>query len=155
MGLSGCASQKKLETSTPFTIGPAICQEWVAGKEESGSGEVIKITINEMAAEKVELQNIYFRGSMAKVIMEMEDKGMTASARFEKHKPDMIMHADSTKEVGNQPPKLKSKDGKEFPFELQRDEAVLSYLEDDKVKYVKITGIVDKPARIYPGRPQN
>ena len=156
MGLSGCSSQKKLETSTPFVLGPAICQEWYAGKEESGSGQVLKITINEMSSEEVNLQNVYFRGAMSKVNMEMEDKGMMAVARFKKEgKKDMVMHADSTKEVGNQPPKLRSKEEMEFPFELKRDEAVLSYLEDDKVKYVKIIGVVEKPARILPSRPEN
>ncbi|NAS10934.1 hypothetical protein [Poritiphilus flavus] len=154
MGLGGCSSQKKLETSTPFVLGPTICQDWIGGRAESGSGRVLRIAVREMPDEGISLQNVYFRGHMAKIDMVMEDNGMIALAKYElkSEKPDMIMHADSTKEVGNQPPKLKSK---EFPFDLQKDEAVLSYLQDDKIKYVKISGVVDKPARVYKGRPKN
>jgi hypothetical protein len=155
LGLYGCSSQKKLETSPPFTLGTATSQKWAGGREESGSGEVIKITVKEMTGEEVTLQNIYFKGTMSEVVMEMEGDGMMATAKFHDKKPDMIMHADSTMEVGNQPPELKSEEQKEFPFDLKETEAVLSYLENDKVKYVKIIGIVNKPARIYPGRPQN
>ncbi|MEX0289016.1 MAG: hypothetical protein AB3N14_07875 [Flavobacteriaceae bacterium] len=154
--LYSCSSQKKLEVSTPFTLGASSCQEWVGGKEESGKGQLVKIAISEMKGEKVAFQNIYFRGQMAKVTMEMEDEGMIATAKFfDQKKPDIIMHADATKEVGNQPPRQKPLGEKEFPFELKETEAVLSYLEDEKVKYVKIVGIIEKPSRIYPSRPQN
>ena len=85
----------------------------------------------------------------------MEDEGTMATAKFENHKPDIVMHSDPKKEVGNQPPRLRTEEEKTFPFELNADEAVLSYLENGKVKYVKISGVKDKPARIYPGRPKN
>ena len=153
--LYGCSSQKKLEVSTPFTLGTSSCQEWVEGKEESGSGQLVKITVSEMTGEDIAFQNIYFRGQMAEVVMEMEDEGMVATAKFFKQKPDIIMHSDATKEVGNQPPKRKSEDEKSITFDLKETEAVLSYMENEKVKYVKIVGIIDKPSRIYPSRPQN
>ena len=154
--LYSCASQKKLELSTPFTLGSSSCQEWVGGKEESGKGQLLKIAISELTGEEVAFQNIYFRGQMAKVSMEMEDNGMIATAKFfDQKKPDIIMHADATKEVGNQPPRQKTEEENKFPFKLSETEAVLSYLENDKVKYVKIVGIIEKPSRIYPSRPQN
>ncbi len=155
LGLYGCSSQKKLDTSPPFVLGTTTSQKWVGGREESGSGDIVKITIKEMKGEEVTFQNIYFKGGRSAVVMEMEDDGMMATAKFYTQKPDMIMHADATKEVGNQPPKLKSREDQEIPFELKETEAVLSYMENDKMKYVKIVGIVNKPTRIYPGIQKN
>ena len=155
MGLSGCSSQKKLETQTPFVLGGASYQEWMGGREASGTGSEVRIVLSRMNEEEVSFQNIYFRGKVAKVSVETEDTGMVAIAKFSGQKPDIVMHADPKKEVGNQPPDLNTQAATEFPFELRKDEAVLSYLEDDKLKYTKITGVKQKPARIYPSRPQN
>ncbi|HMB62789.1 MAG TPA: hypothetical protein VKN36_06935 [Eudoraea sp.] len=140
----GCSSQKKLETSTPFVLGNASCQKWTGGREDKDPGEIVKITVRELTGMDVSFLNIYFRGSMAPVVMEMDDQGMMATAKFETRKPDIIMHADSLREVGNQPPKRATRDGTEFPFDLRETEAVLSYMENEKVKYVKVVGIADK-----------
>jgi hypothetical protein len=65
------------------------------------------------------------------------------------------MHSDPKKEVGNQPPGSISKKDKEFPFELKKDEAVISYKnsagdpQKSKITYFKITGIKTKPSLIY------
>ncbi len=152
--LAGCSPQKKLETNTPFVYGEATVEPWTAGREESASGTLVKISLSEMAADEVELQNIYFRGQMAAVSMDMDGRGMMAIATFPGTTgTDMVMHRDPTKEVGNQPPK-KLNDGV-FPFVLKADEAILSYLEKDKVKYAKIKGVKEVTGRIYPGRPEN
>ena len=155
LGFTSCASQKKLVTEPPFVLGTATVQEWLGGKEESGSGQIVKIEVAQMNGEGIVLQNLYFRGKMVPVRMELEEGVTFAMCELKKlaaNKPDIKMHAESKKEVGNQPPKL-SKKGKEvFPFELKANEAVLSYLEDDKVKYYKLTGIKEKNARIYPGK---
>lgn len=142
----GCSSQKKLETSTPFVLGTASCQKWTEGLEDGVSGKIVKITVRELTGKDVGFLSIYFRGSMAPVVMEMEDQGMMATAKFQNAKPDIIMHADSMREVGNQPPKRATRDGTEFPFDLRETEAVLSYMENEKVKYVKVVGIADKQA---------
>jgi hypothetical protein len=153
--LAGCSSQKKLEKSTPFVYGEATVEPWTAGREETSSGNVVKISLSEMSAEEVELQNVYFRGQMAAVSMDMDGRGMMAIATFPHagKGTDMVMHSDSQQEVGNQPPK-KLKD-KVFPFVLKADEAVLSYKEKDKLKYAKIEGIKEVKGRIYPGRPED
>lgn len=154
-GLAGCSSQKKLEKSPPFVISSATFEPWVSGKDESGLGHTVKINLSQMAAGDVALQNIYFQGQMSRVILDMDDQGMVATAKFESLKPDMIMHGDPTREVGNQPPKIRKGRKDTFPFELKDDEAILSYLQNDKVKYVKIPGVISKPVGTYPGRPQN
>ena len=63
MGLSSCASQKKLETSAPFKMGTASSQAWVGGVEAAGSGYTLKIAMDQLAP-AVELQDIYYRGQV-------------------------------------------------------------------------------------------
>lgn len=154
-GLAGCSSQKKLETTPPFTVGSATYEPWMAGSGESAAGHKVKIILTEMSEDEVALQNIYFRGQMAKVILELEHQGIMATARFEDLKPDINMHADPQLEVGNQPPKIRESKGAVFPFDIKDDEAILSYLESDKVKYVRVARVMAIPARNNPGRPQN
>ena len=42
-----------------------------------------------------------------------------------------------------------------FPFELLNDEAVISYLENDIMKYLKLTNISQKESIPYPSAPRN
>ncbi len=153
--MAGCSPQKKLEKNTPFMYSEVTVEPWTAGREESVSGNIVKISLSEMDTEEVEFQNVYFRGRMAAVSMDMDGRGMMAIATFPDAGAgtDMVMHSDPNQEVGNQPPK-KLKENI-FPFVLEADEAVLSYLENDKVRYAKIKGIKEVAGRIYPGRPQN
>ena len=146
--LSGCSSQKKLVDKPPFDMGDATCQKWVGGREESGSGLLLNISVNETLSGNTQLQQAYFRGMVADIKMEEKDGQLMATANFlnkRDEKPDMVMHSDPKKEVGNKPPKLKDK----FPFELEADECVVSYLEDDKMQYFKITDIKEKKPLSY------
>ena len=97
------------------------------------------------------LQQAFFRGRVADIKVEEKDGEWMAIANFinqREEKPDMVMHADPKKEVGNRPPKLEEK----FPFELGPDECVVSYMEDGKTKdvlegkdmYVKYHQMKDK-----------
>ena len=160
MGLGSCSSQKKLQTEPPFVVEGPTCQKWTGGKEESGSGLDVKIPIAQIKEENISMQHLYFRGEVAEVSSEIIDGSRYAIAKFSflsLEKPDIIMHSDSTKEFGNQPPKLDIDTSKEFPFELSNDEAVLSYIESDgkKVKYTKISGIKEKQPLIYSSKPMN
>jgi len=157
--LQGCSSQKNLESSAPFAIGQASCQEWVGGKEESGTGFVLHLPLVSAETDDIEFKEVFFRGAVLETQLQEDKDNMSVVCNYfsEKSvKPDIIMHSDAEKEVGNQPPKLDNKRDK-FPFELKPDEAVISFTENGsgKVKYLKIEGIVDKPSRIYRSRPQN
>ena len=127
--------------------------------EESGSGMRFRARWNPKDPSAQQVDSLFFRGRVYKLKVTDSETGFILEAsRTESplEKPDIIMHADSTKEIGNQPPKpLPS--ARSFPFELQPDEAVISYiLKADGLKYyTKITGVVEKPSRIYPGRPQH
>ena len=157
--LQGCSSQKKLEQTAPFTVQQPSCQEWVGGKEESGKGYTLEIPLVKDETEAIQFKEVYFRGSKMAAKVEQDNgriKLICNNISQDLTKPDIVMHADGTKEVGNQPPKL-DENKADFPFELNSDQAIISYTinGDANIKYFKIEGIADKPSRIYRSRPQN
>lgn len=146
--ISGCSSQKKLVDDPPFETGEASCQAWVGGRAESGSGTKLQIPIGSTLPENMAMQQAFFRGKIADIKLESVDGKTVATANFmnsNDNKPDVVMHADATKEVGNQPPQLKE----DFPFELEPDECVISYTVGDTVKYTKIKGVKEKKPLVY------
>lgn len=160
LGLGSCASQKKMQTKPPFTIEAASFQKWTGGKEESGSGFEVNIPVSAFTKEYITFKEIYFRGKIGEASNETKVNKQYVTAKFTNSKfikPDIIMHADPRKEVGNQPPMPQKNEKIDFPFDLADDEAVVSYTENnaEKVKYTKISGIKEKQALIYPSKPQN
>ncbi len=146
--LFGCASQKKFEKQPPFELGTASCQAWKGGRAESGSGVVLTIPISGENMEQVQLKQAYFRQKIADITMESAEEGWLIKANFRNQnveKPDIIMDADPRKEVGNRPPQPRQ----EFPFELEQDQCVISYLDGDTEKYVKIEGVKEKKPLTY------
>ncbi len=141
--ISGCTSQKKLSDKAPFEIGPATCQPWTESAAEEGSGLLLEIPILSKDLNGAQLKQAYFRGKIANIDLESLETGWVARANFREQnmeKPDIIMHSDPKMEIGNRPPQPK----KEFPFVLETDQCVLSYMEGETLKYVKIEGIVEK-----------
>jgi len=159
-GLFGCSSQKKLVMEAPFTIKDPSCQDYTAGREEGGSGFTLNLPIADNMGE-VTFEEVYFRGHIMKPSLVQNENGsvLVCDHRNEdlKVKPDIVMHADPKEEIGNQPPSLLKTDQKEFPFELEKDEVVISYREKGKKKmhYFKIKGVKEKLPLIYPSRPKN
>ncbi|WP_394747945.1 hypothetical protein [Spongiimicrobium salis] len=156
MGLSSCASQKKLETAAPFKMGSASSQAWTGGVESSGSGYTLKVAMEELSP-NVEFRDIYFRGQIGLVEMEEVDGKMYCKAKLIKKagKPDIISHKDAAKEAGNQPPALNTSVKKQFPFEVNKDEAVLRYTEGNKTRYIKISNIKELAPKVYSGIQKN
>lgn len=152
MGLFGCTSQKKLTQETPFTITEAVCQTWVGGREESGHGMEVTLSLEGLDQSAVRLQQLFFRGRVGDLSVSTTKDGMIGTCNFLELEKDISMHSDPMKEVGNQPPRMKSKEELEFPFELGANEAVISYAEGDSIKYFKISEVVEKPGRAYLGR---
>jgi len=150
--MTSCASQKKLQAEAPFVLGAASSQDWIGGLESSGKGTKVKIDISEMDTNAIELQHIFYKGKMTPLTMETLDGKQYAMANISKKTQvpdDIIMDADPKNEIGNKPPKGNLKKEEPFPFELNPDEAVISYKEGDKTKYFKISGIKKKQPQIY------
>ena len=148
LSLSNCSSQKKIVAQAPFEMGPATCEAWVGGRAETGSGMLLEIPVLNENVDELELQQAFFRGKIADVKMEKADTGWFAKANFKNQsmdKPDMVMHEDSKQEVGNQPPVAKQK----FPFELENNQCVISFLDGDTVKYYKVENIKEKKPKMF------
>jgi hypothetical protein len=160
-GVFGCTSQKKLAKDVPFTIQKPTCQQFAAGREEGGSGFVLRIPIGEMETTDISFKEVFFRGHVLASEMVKEAEGTVLLCEFKNKvagkKPDLIMDADPKQEIGNQPPEMIKEKDKEFPFELAPDEAVISFVKGDsnKVIYHKIGGIKDKEPIQYLSRPKN
>ncbi|MEB8346323.1 hypothetical protein OO010_09715 [Flavobacteriaceae bacterium KMM 6898] len=155
-GLTSCSSQKALQTDFPFAIGKVTVQEWMGGREESGTGSLVTVPVSVITKE-VRFLELYYKGQIAQVTMENNEEGFLVQANFANasNNPDLVMHADPKKEVGNQPPSVQGGSTKDFPFELASQEAVLSYVVKNRVKYVKISGIKEKAVLIYSTKPKN
>ncbi|MGB5404016.1 MAG: hypothetical protein WBN13_08575 [Robiginitalea sp.] len=158
IGLMSCSSQRKIQTEAPFTVERPTVEYWVGGREESGTQMRFQARWNPIDPSAITLDSLYFRGRVMKAESKETETGFLITATFIENWPksDIIMHADARQEVGNQPPKRLTS-GKDFPFDLGTDEAVLSYLEGNssKKRYYRISGVVEKQGRISPERTKN
>ncbi|MBT8311206.1 MAG: hypothetical protein KJO94_09055 [Eudoraea sp.] len=157
LGVSGCSSQKKIGTDAPFSVEKPSCTQFASGREESGHGFILRLPLSFKEYEDISYDAVYFRGHILTPMLLEEAGKQVLYCRYQrtpKVKPDIIMHDDPMKEVGNQPPAEKV-GKKKFPFELQPAEAVIAYRIDDRIKYVKITGVKDKTPELLPTRPNN
>lgn len=155
MGLMGCASQKPFQDDPPFQVTDPTAQMWMGGREATGTGMDLRLRYTPGMPGEVRPDSLYFRGQVMPATVEDTETGMLVTGSFRTDlggETDRVMHADARKEVGNQPPKPLP--DPEFPFELEPDQAVMSYtrLSDGKRFYVRVDGVKEKPARVYPGK---
>lgn len=147
--LVACSSQKKLETSAPFTLGEVYAQKWMVENHRKDAGYEVIIPIMSLDENEAVLQNLYHKGRMVAISIELRDVGTVALAEYSKE--DVLKKGVLVPEVKVKKKRKKSKTEMEpFPFNLKETEAVLSYLQNDKVKYVKLSGIRQNPVVVYP-----
>ena len=141
-----CAGGKdtgySFEQEPPFTIGTVYYQDWVAGVREGGSGTNVHIAIDSYA-EDVTILNIFFSKRKEKAQNSLQNIDQYIGYFKNEGRPDIVMSGDPVKEAQNTPPEA-------FPFQLKNDEAVLSYLHNSEVKYVKLAQMERKPMIAYP-----
>lgn len=143
----------------PFSVERPTVEYWVGGREESGTGMRFQARWNPRNPSEILVDSLYFRGRIMKLYQEETETGFLITGSYTENsfvKSDLIMHADSLMEVGNQPPKPLPANV-DFPFQLNPDEAVISYIQKPSAKkhFFKIRGVVEKSGRIYPGRTKN
>lgn len=154
---AGCSSQKKFDASPPFKVSDPTVQATAAGREAGGASAEISFRFTAADPGAVALDSLYFRGRVLTPVLTETETGVVVSASYalvSLEKPDLVMHADSLREVANQPP-APLPGQKAFPFELERNQAVLSFRlgSDPSPRYFRIEQIADKPVRALPGRP--
>lgn len=137
-----CANSQKVLSAQPevLRLGDVVSENWrTEGSPLSGTNIFIPVT----SGSDILLDSVYYRGRGAKLEKVQRGSYLVYIGRFENRpKTDIIMHADPRKEVGNQPPEFR----KAIPFELEEDEAVVSFKEGNAVKYFRI-------ARVKEGAP--
>lgn len=148
---SQCSSAKDLQKQAPLTFGDVYCQAWSGGVEAAGTG--IDIYIPASKSDGVQLDSVYFRGKATKLEEKAFNGTVTYIGRF-KSKPnaskDIIMSSDSKEEYKNTVEVLEK-----IPFDLKDNECVVSYMENEAIKYFKIENVIEKPRVNYPSARPN
>ncbi len=147
-GFSNCAgsrttpSEKMFEQNPPFTIETAYFQKWVAGIKEGGSGIDIHIVFATIKSNVV-VQDIYFRNQILKMQNSLNNSNKYVAHLSNNSRNDIVMDIDPMKEAQNRP-------SKKFPFEINENDAVISFLSEGKTGYFKISNLSEKEQIAYP-----
>lgn len=156
--LTSCSAQKFMSTVNASDYSKYVqpyAQAWSGGAPGSGSG--ITLYFPTAVLQNNKFVEVYFRGLISTNSSFTADDREVMVTRFSIPAPekDVIMHIDPSKEAQNEIPEV---DQKEFPFELQDDEAVLAVRSydntEEEVKYIKITGIQEKQQLFMPSMPR-
>jgi hypothetical protein len=147
LGFSQCGTLK-LEENPPFKITSAIHTNFHGG-QPGVSGMNVKIIYT--SDNDVLFDSIYF----SKRVVKLEERKRNNIKMIIGHfntstrNRDLVLDADPKKEINNKTP-----DFKEFPFELEDNEAIISYLLNGKKKYFKIKSIKKGKAAFFPSAPK-
>lgn len=146
-----CSSTQKLQTISPISLGKVYCQNWIAGIQGGGSGINIYIPILKKVPKSIQLDSVYFRGKGTELEF-IKGENALYVGRFTStfsQKSDMVMSSDPKEEYFNEAPQIAPK----IPFKLKDSECVITYKENNLVKYFKIEDISEKATQNYPSAP--
>jgi hypothetical protein len=122
----------KFQKKPSFKIDNAVVSEWVGG-QPGVRGLKVAISLN---TKSVKLDTLFFRNQKTtlKLVAKSNPATYVGILVTSKGINDYILDKDSTKEFGNSP-KLITKN---IPFNLNNNEAIVSYQSQDKTYYHKI-----------------
>ena len=123
----------QLQSKAPFKIEKATYQEWIAGVAGGGSGITISLLIADFDTSKIKIDSIYFRNYKGPLLKRSKNYVVNIKTDFNKLE-DITLDKNPQKEYRNQAPIIE----KTIPFKLSNKEAVISFTENNRVKYVKI-----------------
>ncbi|MBT8294789.1 MAG: hypothetical protein KJO51_00055 [Gramella sp.] len=129
---ASCGSNKDLQERAPAQFNEVYYTY-------DSNGIQLNIPVASIQDERVSLDAVYFHG-MKSPLKQSEDKSNLYVANFRMGTGDMVMHENPKEEYGNKPPQLPE----ESPYAIDKDEAILVFTQDNKIKYYKLTGIVEK-----------
>ena len=129
---ASCGSNKDLQERAPAQFSEVYYTY-------NSNGIQLNIPVSTIQDQRVSLDAVYFHG-MKSQLERSEDKPNLYVANFRMGSGEMVMHEDPKEEYGNKPPQLPE----ESPFSIEDDEAILVFTQDEKIKYYKLTGIVEK-----------
>ncbi len=129
---ASCGSNQNLQERAPAQFNQAYYTY-------NSNGIELNIPVISIQDEIISLDAVYFHG-MKSPLLKSEAKPNLYIAQFRMGSGEMVMHEDASQEYGNKPPQLPA----ESPFSIEQDEAVIVFTQDEKTKYYKLTGIVEK-----------
>ncbi|AVR44872.1 hypothetical protein C7S20_06100 [Christiangramia fulva] len=127
-----CGGNKNLQERAPAQFGKIYTTK-------TPKGIRLNIPVIAIQDQKVSLNSVYFRG-MKSALTQNEEKPNLYVADFRTGMGDIVMHKEPKKEYGNQPPQMPEKS----PVKIEKDEALLVFIQNGETKYYKLTGIVEK-----------
>ncbi|NQY04695.1 MAG: hypothetical protein HRT68_00460 [Flavobacteriaceae bacterium] len=123
-------------------------QKWVAGIKGGGSG--INLYIPSAESKTIVYKEVYFRSMKTSLSTTKVESKSYYLGRFKtalNSKKDLNMDGNTKGEYGNASPLQNKVDP---PFEISESEAIVVYTENDEEKFLKITGIKEKPMIAMP-----
>lgn len=126
----------QLQNNPPFKIVSASYEEW-KGEQPTINGVKVFIKIN---TSKIELDSVYFR-NMAEVLeFNPQTNEYVAHFTYPTVNNDLIISSDANQEFGNQVPKFPKKSN----FQLNDNQAVISYVHKNEKLFYKISNLQNK-----------
>ncbi|MBE7641474.1 hypothetical protein GUB10_14130 [Salegentibacter sp. BLCTC] len=126
--VTSCGSNKELQERAP-----AQFQDIYYTENENGLDLYIPVAV--IQENRVSMDSVYFRGMKSPLVRDSEQTNLFI-ANFSTGAMD-IMSIDPAEENKNRLPQRTEK----VPFEIQDDEAILVFTQNNKTKYYKLTGI--------------
>lgn len=138
LAFSFCSSTKEISKENhPFKVTNATYNTWVGG-QPGVKGIKVVITIDNP---EIELDSVFFRKKKTPLKRDISVELPTFVGVFtdQNNKNDYILHENPINEYGNTP----INKSLNIPFSLKKNEAVVSYLLDNKTYYYKILDVVE------------
>lgn len=115
-------------------------QKWAIKDKPEETGYELIIPILSLENDEAILKNLYYKGKMTPLEIKLMEIGNVAIAEF----GPVAIEKEAVSIV---PDEI---DEESFPFELTETQAVISYVNNEKMKYCKINGIQQNPQVSYP-----
>jgi len=132
---TSCSNKSKfsIEKQSDFIVAEANYHEWISGVRGEGSGLSVFIVVDNFEAikETIQLKGIYFMKKYAELKFHNPNK-YQAFIDTNKNSKDEYFEGDYVKAIANE------KKEETFPFNLNENEAVISYTINNNLKYSKI-----------------
>jgi len=135
----------KLEKNPPFKLEKATYHHWLGG-QPGISGTNIEVRLKENS--NIDFDSIFFQNKSTKVEINTAVNKILLIGNFNTSKRqsrNLILDYNTVKELENRVPGLRK-----LPFKLKENEAILTYIIDNKIKYFKIKNIEKAKPIFFP-----